>query len=244
MSTSVAAHLVSPPAPRREELAWSRTALSGRLVEISGHGSPSPITAALGLVLDAQGQGETTAWITAEESSFFPPDAAEGGVDLDALAVIRVPALARAPRAADKLIRSGAFGLVVLDLSSPQARGDVDAEIRAETLSRLLGLARRHDTAVVLLTTKRGDAPSLGSLVSLRGEARRTAAPLAPIRRRSPEGGRGRRRQLLPSPTVTAEGDRGGGDETYSVEIRILKDKCRAPGWTHGELCRGPVGLR
>ena len=38
---------------------------------------------------------------------------------------------------------------------------------------RLAGLAERHDTAVVCLTEKRRDAPSLGARVSVRAEATR-----------------------------------------------------------------------
>ena len=40
-------------------------------------------------------------------------------------------------------------------------------------LSRLLGLAQKHATAVVFLTDKPSKAPSLGSLISLRGQTRR-----------------------------------------------------------------------
>jgi recombination protein RecA len=131
------------------------------------------------LVLDAQKHGEPVAWITALSSSFFPPDVAEGGVDLEALAVVRVPEPAFVPRAADKLARSGAFGLLVLDLFSP-ARSRPGPGVPSPLLSRLLGLAQRHDIAVVFLTCPRAGAPSLGSLISLRGEVRR--APSGPDR--------------------------------------------------------------
>ena len=65
---------------------------------------------------------------------------------------------------AGRLARSGAFGLLVLDLG-PQA------DLPTPLLSRLLGLARKHDTAVVFLTKKAPHVPSLSSLVSLRGES-------------------------------------------------------------------------
>ena len=112
-------------APRRggskTEVGWSFEQVAGRLVEISGVGATASLTLAFGLVLQAQRQNEPVAWITLDGSLFYPPDAAEGGVDLDALTIVRVPDLpasagqagARAvARAADQLIRSGAFGLV------------------------------------------------------------------------------------------------------------------------------------
>ena len=49
----------------------SRAALSGRLTEFSGQGSLANLTLACGLVLDAQREGETAAWITGKESSFL-----------------------------------------------------------------------------------------------------------------------------------------------------------------------------
>lgn len=147
---------------------WSLTALSGRLVELSASHGSAALTFAFGLVLDAQREREPAAWIGTRERSFFPWDAAEGGVDLDALAVVLAPSARDAPRAADKLLRSGAFGLVVVDLGR-------DASIPAALQSRLTGLAQKHGAAVVVLTEKGDEEPSLGSLVSLRCRAR--AAP-------------------------------------------------------------------
>jgi recombination protein RecA len=104
-------------------------------------------------------------WFTALEHSFFPPDAAEHGADLEALVVVRLRDASRLARAAEQLARSGAFGLLLLDLGTTR--------IPTAMLTRLTGLAQKHGTAIVFLTHKDADMPSLGSLISLRGEARR-----------------------------------------------------------------------
>lgn len=143
--------------------------LAGRIVELSGQGASARLTAAFGLVLEAQQKGEPAAWVTLEQSSFFPPDAAEGGVDLLALAVVRVPDARAAGRAADQLLRSGGFGLVVADLM-PARGGD---RIPSPLLTRLAGLTQKHAAALVLLTEKSPDRSSASSLVSYRAEAAR-----------------------------------------------------------------------
>lgn len=145
---------------------WSVAEIAGRLVEISGSGATAALTLAFGLVLEAQRQGEPATWVTTEESSFYPPDAAEGGVDLDALVVIRVPDARTVARTAERLVRSGAFGLIVLDLGA-------DVEVPTPLQARLAGLAQKHHTALLCLTEKGSAAPSLGSLISLRVQARR-----------------------------------------------------------------------
>ncbi len=149
---------------------WSLLSLAGRLSELSGLGAVAQLSLAFALVQEAQRRGEPAAWITARGSTFFPPDAAAGGVDLRALPVVFAPNAAAAARAADKLIRTGAFGLIVLDLVG------VDPETPAPLASRLAGLAQQHDAAVLFLTEKPADAPSLSSLISLRCEASRQAA--------------------------------------------------------------------
>src|SRR5262249_9390415 len=68
-------------------------------------------------------------------------------------------------RSAERLLRSGAFGLVILDLGT--------AELAMPVQGRLVTLAQTHDAAVVCLTEKSADAASLGSLISLRAEATR-----------------------------------------------------------------------
>ncbi len=211
------------PHKQKKERRWGRDTLAGRLVEILSVAAPARLTAALGVVRDAQRQGESTVWITTTHSSFFPPDAAEGGVDLDSMPVVRLPLVDDIPRAADALIRSGAFGLVVMDLIGevgPARRslgeGGREARIGSGAPARLTGLAKKHDAAVVLLTGDPRDSSRLGPLVSLRAEARRGSKPSSSFR----------------------------GDRRGVIEIRIIKDKLQAAGWRHMEPCRGPAGLR
>jgi recombination protein RecA len=141
---------------------WSLASLSGRLAELSGDGESAALTLAFGLVREAQLRGQPAAFVAPLTETFFPPDAAAGGVDLDALAVVRTP---DPGRAATHLLRSGAFGLVVLDLGA--------ARLGTALQARLLGLAQKHRAAVLFLTRKAAEEPSLGSLVSLRGAASR-----------------------------------------------------------------------
>lgn len=156
---------------------WCLETVAGRFVEISSAGTTTSITAAAFLVREAQLRGEPAAWVATGRSSFFPPDLRASGIDLEALPVIRVPDVPAAARAADRLLRSGAFALVVLDLAqagSPgrPARSGVPP-IPVPSQTRLVGLCRKHRSALVCLT----ETPSLGSLVSLRGEGavRKTA---------------------------------------------------------------------
>lgn len=208
---------------------WSLGAFSGRLAEVSGGPASAVLTLTFRLVLEAQKLGEPAAWITARGSSFLPSDAADSGVDLGALAVIRVPqrrparcltrrltrrltwCLAAGVRVADHLLRSGGFGLVVLDLGP-------GAHMPMPIQARLAGLVRKHRAALLCLTEKSSEISSLGPLFSLRVEAIRTKAAAA----------------------------------RFGCEARVLKDKRGSDsgrsGCQHGthvvlEACRGPDGL-
>jgi recombination protein RecA len=210
LAFSVLNSSLQTPTPRTHPTStpiWTIRELSGRLVELSGGADAASLTAAFGLVLETQLAGDRAAWVSLPGSSFFPPDVADGGIDLTVLPVVRARDARTAGRAADHLLRSGGFGLVVIDLASGEA---AHALIPVPLLTRLLGLARAHEAAVVILTKKSHDAPSLHSLISLRAETARSAS--APGR--------------------------------YEVRVRALKDKRGGPGWTHGETCRGPAGVR
>lgn len=156
----------------RKELApsslWTLAEVVGRFVEISASGAASSLTIAFTLVAEAQKQREPVGWVTSVESCFYPPDAAQRGIDLSALVIVRVPLVECIPRAGEKLLRSGGFGLIVLDLG----RGDVSMPLQ----SRLIGFAHRYHAALLCLTEKESRSLSLGSLVSLRAHAGRRRA--------------------------------------------------------------------
>jgi len=198
---------------------WGLEPLSGRLVEISGHRASANLTVAFGLVLEAQGKDEPAAWVTLAQSTFFPPDVAESGIDLGRLAVVRVSDGTAACRAVVELTRSGGFGLVVLDLGPgalqekletrpPRAWRKKRGGLSVPFITKLVGLAQKTSTAVVVLTEKTRESSSLNSLISLRCEARRSP------------------------------------DKPCEVEIDVIKDKRRGPGRRYREVCRAPAGLR
>ncbi|MFT3921605.1 MAG: hypothetical protein QM778_03635 [Myxococcales bacterium] len=120
------------------------------------------------MLLRAQVEGEPCAWVSPrDESSFYPPDFAQVGIDLSALVLVRVPPEAGSHgvvRASELLLRSGAFGMLVVDFSHGVPRGELSWQ------SRLSGLLRMHDARVVLLTKSEAHQPSLGPMVGLRLE--------------------------------------------------------------------------
>jgi len=227
-------HPTARAAPRSTRFALDT--LAGRLVQLS---APDPgdatavLTVATRLVLEAQRAAEPVAWI-GNQGVAHPRDLAENGVDLDALVLIRPGAdagLAGVLRVADRLLRSGAFGLVLLDLTASgegvrAERGSLPGErsgarnMRPLTLplaaqTRLASLAQRHDAVLLCLTSRQGAQKrpgvpgSLGSLVSLHAVA---------VRLR---------------------------DTGFDCEVQVLKDKRQGPGWIHREEAFvGPPGLR
>lgn len=191
---------------------WGLEAILGRLCELSAAEPAVTLTPTLRLVRDAQQADETVAWITTTHSIFFPRDVMTFGIDLHALVVVRATRVEVLGRAADHLARSGGFGLIVVDLGSIYApthvalNPPVDTPLPMPLQSRLLGLAQKHRAAVVFLSRKTDDSPSLSSLVSLRGS----------VQRHSPD-----RRRL-------------------NYEVTALKDKQRAPGWSHTDTVLAP----
>ncbi len=152
--------------PRSDQPSFSLASLSGVLSELSAGKSPAVLTAAIRLVAEAQAQREPVAWVCGPDTIFYGPDVYAAGVDLDAVAVVQVPSVA-APRAAELLLRSGGFGLIVID-AGPSPRFPVPM------LSRMLGLAQKHGAAVIFLTEKPESAPSIDSLISMRAEVNQT----------------------------------------------------------------------
>ncbi|MEM9072946.1 MAG: hypothetical protein AAGE52_30845 [Myxococcota bacterium] len=137
-------------------------ALAGRLTELSGLGAVARTSLLVAEIVRLQEAGEPVAWVQPQSTqSLFPPDLAEAGVDLEELIFVRVPPfVADVLRSAELLLRSGGFALVAVDISG--------AEVPVAALSRLLGLARQHQCAVVFLSEREDHQPALGPLVSVR----------------------------------------------------------------------------
>jgi recombination protein RecA len=136
----------------------------GRLIEIASHPSGAQMTTAVACLCEAQAQGEPAAWVQPAGGSLYPPDLADNGVDLDALIVVNVPARAGAhglAKAAEVLLRSGGFGMVVVDMLAVRTASDVAWQ------GRLLGLAREHHSWLLLLSDGAQRAGSLGPLISI-----------------------------------------------------------------------------
>ena len=144
---SLIARLGIEQTPSREPVPseWSLDLLSGRFAELSSDGDTASISAAVSIILEAQRREEPAAWVAVGPSSFFPPDVAARGADLDSLPVIRVANTLSAARAADWLLRSGAFAVVVLDLGT-------DWEMRLPVQARLTALAKKNRTALLCMS--------------------------------------------------------------------------------------------
>ncbi|MBK6917281.1 MAG: hypothetical protein IPH07_07770 [Deltaproteobacteria bacterium] len=205
--------------PTRDRLA--ARLLPGRIVELSGlpegGGSTARTTTAVSLVRYVQASGDTSAWIQPRGGPLFTPDLQDAGIDLDALVVVHVgtaPLLHGLCKAAELLLRSGALGLVVVDLTDAavEARG---GPAMTAWLGRMLGLARQHDSRIVLLTEKPTHADSLGTLVSVRIESQRHR--------------------------VHAQS--WGPEGAFTVEHHVIKNKSGAPFDVVPDRHRAPDGL-
>lgn len=178
MVIPLSAHALSPwpreserPIPEPSPKPLSELLPPGRIVEISGAQGCSCTTMAVSILNLAQRDGELVAWIQRENGGLYPPDLATAGIDLDSLTCIHIPTEAPAPaplRAAELLLRSGAFGWVVLDLRNGSVPRD-----GSRWQGRLAGILREHEARLVLLTRNGAEAPSLGPMVGLRVEPRR-----------------------------------------------------------------------
>lgn len=142
----------------RDEFVFA--SLQGLVSELSG---PAALSATVLTLREAQRAGDTVAWLPRADSIFYPPDAEASGVDLSAITVVRVPQ-GEVPRAGELLVRLGGFGLIVIELCAGQ-------RVPTPLLSRLLGLAQKHEAAVLFLTQSERDAPSIDPLVGMRAWA-------------------------------------------------------------------------
>lgn len=135
--------------------------LRGQMTELATDCGQAGVTQAVELMAQAQAQGEPVAWIGPRSSLFYPPAVQAWGVDWSGLALICLDDEREGARAADRLLRSGGFGLVIVDLPGL-------VSLPAPLLGRLQRLAKAQDSALVFLTYKWRGAPSLSPLIPLR----------------------------------------------------------------------------
>lgn len=154
------------PLPAETSL-WDGERVQGRLIEVSEAGFFGALSVVTGLMHQVQGRGELVAWVASGNSVFFPGDLVARGLDVEALPVLFLPHGQAALQAADLLLRSGAFGLLVVD-----GAGEALSE---SVLGRLAKVAEDRQTTLVFLTRKADTDPSLASQVSLRVAVRREA---------------------------------------------------------------------
>jgi hypothetical protein len=148
---------------------WRFDNLVGILAEISEETPSGAMSFAAEIISQAQGRNEPVAWVAGTDSIFFPPDLLQRGIDLSAITVVRAGGEVDSLSAAEWLVRSGAMGLVIVDCQGAWSVSDA-------SLGRIQKLAERNLCAVVFLTRKRRQDPSLGSRISLRGCVTRSAA--------------------------------------------------------------------
>jgi hypothetical protein len=142
--------------------------IAGKLVEISGSGQLSLVAS---LLAEAQQEGELCGWISTTLHTVFPPDLERNGVDLSLLYFFWIDTPTGATKALEYLLRSEAFGLVVLDMSKHPGIPDGIA-------GRLMRLAGKVRCGVVALSALKDSTQSIfGSLTSLRINTRLEPAP-------------------------------------------------------------------
>ena len=151
---------VEKPVEKQDGCAFSLKTLRGRLVELSSSGPSACLSFSCTLLLEAQKHSVPVVWISLTRDSFYPPDLAANGIDLSILPVVWAPDIRSAVRAADWLLRTGAFGLLVIDLYR-------NARLPVPLQARLAHSAQHHGCTVCFLTVKAEAAPSLGSMISL-----------------------------------------------------------------------------
>lgn len=106
------------------------------------------------------------AWVQWQGGSLFPPDLHAQGIALASLLVVHVGACDQTHarlRATELLLRSGGYGLVVVDLTMGRLPTGLAWQHRLQHWARL------HHAAVVLLTLthEAAPSPSLGALIGL-----------------------------------------------------------------------------
>lgn len=151
-------HKYSPVKPRTFDLAG----LTGKVVEFSGWNQSACLSLTIPLIIESQKGVKECAWILPAskrgESLFFPPDFNSAGIDCSRIPIIRSANVVDSFSIAEKLIRSGGFALVVLDLTEGK-------RVRASTVGRISSVAQRYQSLLLCLTRNPPGQPSLDPMI-------------------------------------------------------------------------------
>ncbi len=199
--------------PGQQRLDWPD--LVGRLVEVVGGPRSQRLAWLAQLTTQVQAAGDVAVWLQTPESMAFPPDLQLAGVALDRLPLLRLADFPAQLRAADVLLRSGAFGLCAIDATAASQRALDASRSLDNALGRLLGLCQKHASALVFLTPE----PANGEL--------------------QPENA-GFLQTSLVSLRLTVARDR---DVPRRLRLDVKKDKRRGPATLRAEVSGGPDGL-
>ena len=130
--------------------------LSGKLVELSGE---LQLTRASEWIHEAQAVGHLCAWLSTD-ALFYPPDLERNHIHLQSLITVQLRKRNDLFHACERLLRSGAFKLLIIDLGECR-------NLSLSTQSRLAALAKKNGSIVVFLTNKRKIQQSLGAFISM-----------------------------------------------------------------------------
>jgi len=134
----------------------------GRVVEIYGPEASGKSTISLSVAAQAQKMGLKCAYIDAEHA-LDPVYMQALGVDLDELLLAQPDYGEQALEIADKLIRTGEIGVVIIDsvaalVPKAELEGDMEsnqmglqARMMAKGLRKIVGLANEHKTLVIFI---------------------------------------------------------------------------------------------
>jgi recombination protein RecA len=150
------------------------TGLAGKVVEFSGWNQSACLSLTIPLILECQSGNKECAWILPSSehggSLFFPPDFAEAGIACSRIPIVRSKNAQDSFAIAEKLVRSGGFGLVVLDLTEGK-------RVRASTIGRINSMTQRFKTLALCLTRNPPGHPSLDPMISIHIHISVFAAP-------------------------------------------------------------------
>jgi recombination protein RecA len=172
---------LAPPGKITELSGRARTSLAARLLRaVQAEGEPVawvtlgpsvPVAASAGAASPRAGASRRSGAAPGGlmPGGLFPPDLAAAGLDLDALVVVHVSGADErmGPKAAELLLRTGAFGAVAIDADA-LGRAAQGGQRATAWQGRLLGILRGCEARLLVLSEGDASCPSLGPLVAVR----------------------------------------------------------------------------